>query len=60
MPPTQRTTNAHAHTWRTRSYHPTSEGTVSYQHCRCGQWRVLLGPNCMIDDDHSTPCCGHS
>jgi hypothetical protein len=33
----------HWHTWQTSSCHPTSEGTVSYQQCRCGLWQVHLG-----------------
>jgi hypothetical protein len=34
----------HEHGWQTRSRHPTSQGVVRYQRCRCGSWRVLLGP----------------
>jgi hypothetical protein len=32
----------HAHTWLTRSSHHTLDGLVRYQHCECGQWRVIL------------------
>jgi hypothetical protein len=32
----------HDHDWRTQSDHPTSEGMVSYQSCRCGSRRILL------------------
>ncbi|MFC4998017.1 hypothetical protein ACFPIJ_09265 [Dactylosporangium cerinum] len=30
------------HTWRTTSSHVTSGGRVRYEHCRCGQWRVVV------------------
>ncbi|MFK3984612.1 hypothetical protein ACI2K4_30095 [Micromonospora sp. NPDC050397] len=29
------------HVWRTRSRHRTSAGTVTYQSCHCGLWRLL-------------------
>ena len=38
-----RADDAHGHTWSTCSRHLTSEGTVTYQRCRCGHWRALLG-----------------
>lgn len=28
------------HTWTVRSRHLTSEGTVTYLHCACGQYLV--------------------
>lgn len=31
------------HVWRTRSRHRTSEGTVYYQSCHCGLWRIRTG-----------------
>jgi hypothetical protein len=37
------TRSFHEHAWQTRSRHPTSEGVVRYQRCRCGSWRALLG-----------------
>jgi hypothetical protein len=37
--------SSNGHIWRTESRHPTSDGTVSYQRCHCGRWRVLLGPD---------------
>jgi hypothetical protein len=40
--------DAAGHVWSTLSRHPTSKGTVSYQRCRCGRWRVLLGPNPVL------------
>jgi hypothetical protein len=39
---------AHEHVWRTRSRHPTSDGALSYQHCHCGQWRLLLGSDHVL------------
>jgi hypothetical protein len=41
-------TAIHRHTWQTASRHPTSNGTVSYQRCRCGLWSVLLGPSRVL------------
>ncbi|AYJ49570.1 hypothetical protein D8W71_16035 [Rhodococcus sp. P1Y] len=38
---TDTTTESHPHNWTTASSHNTSEGTVSYQHCRCGAQRIL-------------------
>jgi hypothetical protein len=32
------------HHWRVRSTHSTSEGTVRYETCACGRWRVSLRP----------------
>jgi hypothetical protein len=32
----------HDHDWRTQSRHPTSDGVVSYQRCRCGSSRILV------------------
>lgn len=32
----------HEHQWTTDSSHPTSEGVVIYQRCRCGEHRVAL------------------
>lgn len=29
------------HLWRTTSAHRTSGGTVFYQSCPCGRWRVV-------------------
>ncbi|WP_017586722.1 hypothetical protein [Nocardiopsis ganjiahuensis] len=34
----------HEHRWTTDSTHPTSEGVVTYQRCRCGEHRVALSP----------------
>lgn len=54
-------TDTHRHTWQTASRHPTSDGTVSYQRCPCGQWSVLLGPNQLlatIPPDNARPCAG--
>ena len=34
----------HEHLWTTDSTHPTSEGIVTYQRCRCGEHRVALSP----------------
>ncbi|MFJ8580067.1 hypothetical protein [Micromonospora sp. NPDC093277] len=31
------------HVWRTRSRHRTSEGTLHYQSCHCGLWRIRAG-----------------
>lgn len=31
------------HVWRTRSRHRTSEGTLHYQSCHCGRWRIRVG-----------------
>ena len=45
--------DTHRHTWQTTSRHPTSNGTVSYQRCRCGLWSVLLGPSQVL----ATVCC---
>ncbi|MEE6258498.1 hypothetical protein [Plantactinospora sonchi] len=36
-------TDTDGHVWRTRSRHRTSEGTVHYQYCHCGLWRVRAG-----------------
>lgn len=30
----------HAHHWTTKSRHRTSQGTIGYQHCTCGRWRI--------------------
>jgi hypothetical protein len=30
------------HTWRTRSRHQILAGRLLYQHCGCGQWRVMV------------------
>jgi hypothetical protein len=38
----------HAHAWRHRSRHVTSDGVLSYQHCDCGRWRLLLGPDHVV------------
>jgi len=38
----------HEHVWRTQSRHVTSDGDLSYQHCRCGQWRLLLGSDHVL------------
>ncbi|MFD2762656.1 hypothetical protein [Micromonospora eburnea] len=35
--------DSHGHVWRTRSRHRTSEGTVYYQFCHCGRWRIRAG-----------------
>jgi hypothetical protein len=45
------------HVWQTESRHSTSDGAVSYQRCRCGRWRVLLGPNRVlaVAESNSTP-----
>ncbi|RGC66712.1 hypothetical protein C5N14_21850 [Micromonospora sp. MW-13] len=32
------------HVWQTRSRHRTSEGTLYYQSCHCGLWRICAGP----------------
>lgn len=34
----------HEHLWSTESDHTTSEGTVSYLRCACGERRVALTP----------------
>ena len=41
-------TDGHEHVWRTRSRHPTSDGALSYQHCHCGRWRLLLGSDDVL------------
>ncbi|MFC7547255.1 hypothetical protein [Plantactinospora sp. GCM10030261] len=33
------------HSWRTRSRHHSVDGTVRYQSCHCGAWRVVLVPD---------------
>nr|WP_296770119.1 hypothetical protein [Rhodococcus sp. (in: high G+C Gram-positive bacteria)] len=33
-------TYEHSHCWNTSSRHSTSEGIISYQHCRCGSQRI--------------------
>ncbi|MEV6813256.1 hypothetical protein [Micromonospora sp. NPDC051296] len=35
--------DSHGHVWRTRSRHRTSEGTLHYQSCHCGRWRIRAG-----------------
>jgi hypothetical protein len=30
----------HTHHWTTKSRHRTSQGTIGYQHCTCGRWRI--------------------
>jgi hypothetical protein len=42
------------HIWQTESRHTTSDGAVSYQRCRCGRWRVLLGPNQVLAEARTT------
>lgn len=47
------------HVWRTRSRHPTSNGTVSYQSCDCGLWRVLrLADADVLADQIGATRCG--
>jgi hypothetical protein len=41
-------TDAREHVWRTWSRHPTSDGELRYQHCHCGQWRLLLGSDRVL------------
>ncbi|WP_406108088.1 hypothetical protein [Micromonospora globbae] len=38
----------HGHVWRTRSRHRTSEGTVHYQSCHCGLWRIRGGGDVTV------------
>ena len=33
---------SHQHSWQTDSLHPTSDGLVVYQVCRCGQRRIVV------------------
>ncbi|MCW3814327.1 hypothetical protein ONA91_07630 [Micromonospora sp. DR5-3] len=35
--------DSNGHVWRTRSRHRTSEGTLYYQSCHCGLWRIRAG-----------------
>lgn len=36
------------HSWTTASSHPTSEGWVSYQRCRCGAVRAMLNSETIL------------
>jgi hypothetical protein len=40
--------DVHEHVWRSRSRHSTSDGVLSYQHCDCAQWRLLLGSDQVV------------
>ena len=42
--------DSNGHVWQTESRHATSNGVVSYQRCRCGRWRVLLGSNRVLGE----------
>ncbi len=55
------TCSFHEHAWQTRSRHPTSEGVVRYQRCRCGSWRALLGsrPALAVKTGARTTYNGH-
>jgi hypothetical protein len=43
------TPRPHVHDWTTASQHATSEGTISYQRCGCGRWRVRRGTSVRVD-----------
>src|SRR4051794_33377181 len=42
--PTAAITDRDGHHYSTISVHRTSEGSVSYQRCTCGSWRVTRRP----------------
>jgi hypothetical protein len=44
---------AGGHVWSTVSCHPTSEGSVIYQRCWCGVWRVLLSGGTPMRTEHA-------
>jgi hypothetical protein len=39
----------HVHHWTTTSRHSTSEGPITYERCRCGQWRVRRVTSVQVD-----------
>ncbi|HYJ67360.1 MAG TPA: hypothetical protein VEX15_06825 [Nocardioidaceae bacterium] len=39
----------HVHDWTPTSRHATSEGPITYERCRCGQWRVRRGTSVQVD-----------